>query len=149
MIEVKRTNSDDKDFQRLVRELDEYLAVINGTEHDFFSQFNKIDELQHVVVVYEDHRLAGCGAMKAFDQETMEIKRMYVHPSMRRKGIASLVLKELESWCSEEEYSRCVLETSDKMPDAINLYKARDYRIIPNYGQYKNIYCSTCFEKNL
>jgi GNAT superfamily N-acetyltransferase len=74
---------------------------------------------------------------------------MYVLPEMRRKGVADSVLKELEIWSKELGYPKCILETSIKMPDAVSFYQKSSYSIIPNYGQYKDMESSVCFEKML
>jgi putative acetyltransferase len=144
-----RTNSENKDFQKLVIALDHDLAIRNGDANDFFTQFNKIDLLHHVVVYYLENQPVGCGAVKEFNNSTMEIKRMYVQIEFRGKGVAVAVLQELENWARELGYTYCVLETGNKMPEAIGLYKKSGYRIIPNYGPYENIESSICFEKEL
>ena len=147
MTTIKRTNSDNLDFQKLVVELDKDLAQKNGDTNDFFVQFNKIDQIKNVVVVYEIDQAVACGAMKEYDNNTMEIKRMFVPLEKRGKGFASKVLQELENWSNELGYNRCILETGNKMSEAIELYKKMGYKIIPNYGQYKNVESSICFEK--
>jgi putative acetyltransferase len=130
-------------------ELDAHLAVINGTQNEFFAQYNKIDKIDHVVVAYEEAIPVGCGAMKEYEKDAMEIKRMFVPVEMRAKGIASNVLSELEKWAKELNYSKTVLETSEQLTPAIGLYKKSGYKIIPNYGQYENVATSVCFEKIL
>ncbi|GAA4842371.1 GNAT family N-acetyltransferase [Algivirga pacifica] len=147
MIRIERTNSENTDFQQLVLELDKDLAIRNGEMNDFFAQFNKIDKIQHVVVAYEGEQAVGCGAMKPLETTIMEIKRMFVPANQRGKGIASKVLRELEQWASELGYEKCLLETGDKMPEAIGLYKKNDFKVIPNYGQYAEVESSICFEK--
>lgn len=149
MITFKRTNSENKDFQNLVLELDKDLAQKNGETNDFFAQYNKIDHIKNVVVALNNNLPVGCGAMKEYDKSTMEIKRMYVSIEMRGKGVAVAVLKDLENWARELGYEKCVLETGDKMLEAIGLYKKSGYKIIPNYGQYENVESSICFEKEL
>ena len=146
---LNRTNSENKDFQDLVLELDKDLAKKNGEINDFFAQYNKIDLIKNVVVVFNDNLPVGCGAMKEYDKSTMEIKRMYVLIEMRGKGVAVAVLNDLESWARELGYKKCVLETGDKMLEAIGLYKKSGYKVISNYGQYENVENSICFEKEL
>lgn len=147
MITLLRTTSDHEDFQRLVRHLDAELAVIDGDDHAFYHQFNKTDALKYVVLAYDDQHPVGCGALKAFDAATMEVKRMFVFPEMRGHGIATRVLAELEHWAKELHLPKCVLETGKKQPDAIALYTKNGYNLIPNYGQYAGIENSVCFEK--
>lgn len=149
MITLHRTNSEDPDFIALVKLLDADLAIRDGADHAFYAQFNKIDAIRHVVLAYEGDQAMGCGAIKEFSKDTMEIKRMFVRPEGRQKGIASMVLGELERWATEMSYARTVLETGTKQPEAIELYTRRGYARIPNYGQYAGVENSLCFEKIL
>ena len=144
-----RTNSDDIDFQELVKELDIELKIRDGEEHVFYAQFNKTDKIKHVVVAYEGDIPVGCGALKEYSTDTMEVKRMFVRIDKRGNGIASGILRELETWSKELGYIKCVLETGKKQPEAIRLYEKNQYAIIPNYGQYKGVENSVCFEKEL
>lgn len=147
MYTLKRTNSDNQDFQKLVFELDKDLAIKNGATNSFFAQYNKIDLIKHVVVAYEASTAVGCGAIKEYESGVMEVKRMFVLPDTRGKGIAGKILAELQVWTKELGYNKCVLETGDKMIEAIGLYKKNNFKIIPNYGQYATIASSICFEK--
>jgi GNAT superfamily N-acetyltransferase len=149
MIKVTRTDSDDQDFIQLVKLLDADLAERDGDDHPFYAQYNKIAKIKYVVVVYADSRSVGCGAIKEYDPDSMEVKRMYTLPESRGRGIASRVLAELESWAAELSYKRCILETGKKQPEAIRLYEKNGYTLIPNYGQYAEIENSVCFEKKL
>ncbi len=149
MINILRTSSENHDFIELVRLLDADLAIRDGDKHAFYDQFNKIDNIRYVVVAYENNFPAGCGAIKEYKPDSMEIKRMYVLPEHRKKGIASKILDELETWASELLYSKCILETGKGQPEAIELYKKKGYKLIPNYGQYSGVDNSLCFEKKL
>lgn len=149
MIHTIRTDSTNPDFIQLVRLLDADLAERDGAEHGFYAQFNKIDKIKHVVVAYEAEQPVGCGAIKEYESGIMEVKRMYTLEGKRGKGIASVVLGQLETWASELGYQKCILETGWKQPEAIALYKKNGYTIIPNYGQYVGVENSVCFEKLL
>ncbi|MBL7911908.1 MAG: GNAT family N-acetyltransferase [Bacteroidia bacterium] len=149
MYTLKRTTSDDLDYQKLVVELDKDLAIRDGDEHAFFAQYNKSDSIKHVVVAYENKVAVGCGAIKEYEKDIVEIKRMFVPVEKRGKGIASVILTELEKWATELKYKKCILETGKKMPEAIQLYKKSNYDLIKNYGQYAEVESSVCFEKQL
>ena len=146
---IKRTNSDNSDFMELVKELDSDLKIRDGEEHVFYAQFNKTDKINYVVVAYEEDIPVGCGALKEYSTDIMEVKRMFVRIDKRGKGIASRMLHELEIWSKELGYKKCVLETGNKQPEAIRLYEKNQYAIIPNYGQYKGVENRVCFEKEL
>ncbi|OUS15448.1 GNAT family N-acetyltransferase [Nonlabens dokdonensis] len=147
MLQLKRVTSQNKDFQQLVKDLDAFLAVTDGDEHDFYNQFNKIEGLQYVIVAYLNEVAVGCGALRPFDKETMEVKRMFTLVDYRGKGIASQILTELESWSLELDYKKCVLETGIRQAEAIALYEKNGYKLIPCYGPYLNVENSKCFGK--
>ncbi len=149
MINIIRTNSEDKDFLALVKELDLDLSIRDGDDRAFYDQFNKLDKIKHVIIAYENGNPAGCGAIKEYSPDTMEVKRMYTPLSLRGRGIASQVLCELEKWAMELGYTKCILETGKRQPEAIALYKKNAYCVISNYGQYEEIENSVCFEKIL
>jgi GNAT superfamily N-acetyltransferase len=148
-MQVLRTNSAHADFIQLVKKLDMELAERDGEDHSFYAQFNKIDKIRNVVLLYQNGKPVSCGAIKVFDDHTMEVKRMYTVKENRGQGIASVVLTELEKWAQELAYKRCILETGLKQPEAIRLYQKNGYVLIPNYGQYAGIENSRCFEKPL
>lgn len=149
MIRCIRTDSGDKAFQNLVSGLDADLSRRDGNEHSFYAQFNHIDKIKYAVVAYEEDIPAGCGAIKEYDEDTMEIKRMYVLPAKRGLGIASAILKELEQWSAELRHGKCLLETGKRQPEAIKLYLKNGYNRVPNFGQYQHVENSLCFEKLL
>lgn len=149
MTRITRTSPENADFIALIQELDKDIEKRDGAEHSFFAQFNKTDSIKHAIVAYEGPKAVGCGAFKEYKGDIAEIKRMFVDPEDRGKGIASKILEELESWAREVNFKSCILETGKKYPEAIALYKKNGYSIIPNYGQYELIEDSVCFQKKL
>ena len=149
MLTVNRTTSTNNDFKDLVKQLDAYLKITDGDEHDFYNQFNGIENLENVVIVYRDGKPVGCGAFKPFNEKYVEVKRMYVLPEQRISGVGRLVLNTLENWAKELGYMSCVLETGKRQVEAVQFYKKCDYKAIPKYGQYVNMANSLCFKKDL
>ena len=149
MIKIIRTDSKNKDFSNLVKELDAYLKTTDGNEHEFYNQFNNIDVLNNVILAYDDQKAVGCGAFKAFENSSVEIKRMYTQPEMRGTGIASEILNALEHWAAELNYKACILETGIRQKEAVAFYKKSNYQIIKNYGQYADMDNSLCFKKSI
>jgi GNAT superfamily N-acetyltransferase len=149
MIIIKRTNSDDLDFQEFVALLDLELMIRDGEEHSFYAQFNKIDKIKHAVVAYKEDIPVSCGAIKKYEGKIAEIKRMFVKPEFRGLGIGYSILNELEQWSVELNYVECILETGKKQPEAIRLYQKAGYILIPNYGQYENVENSVCMKKSI
>ncbi|HEX8638018.1 MAG TPA: GNAT family N-acetyltransferase [Pyrinomonadaceae bacterium] len=148
-INLVRTDSDNADFRALVALLDTELKILDGAEHAFYAQFNKIDKIRHAVVAYKDKKAVGCGAFREYEPGVAEIKRMYVSGEMRKRGIAGKILAELENWAKEFDFSECILETGVKQPEAIGLYKKYGYRVMSSYGQYLNVENSVCMRKSI
>jgi len=149
LISIIRTTSDHKHFSRLVKLLDRDLNTRYGTIQAIYDQYNIVELIEAVVLVYFGPAPIACGGFKKYDSDSVEIKRMYVKPEYRGRGIASKILQELENWANEIGYSVAILETGSKQHEAINLYRKEGYDQIENYGQYKELPYSVCFKKNL
>jgi putative acetyltransferase len=149
VLKIVKTSTSNPDFIALVKSLDSYLKITDGDEHDFYNQFNNVDVLKHTVVAYQNNTAVGCGAFKAFDNETIEIKRMFTLTEFRGQGIAAQILKTLEVWAHELGYKYSILETGKRQTEAVQFYKKCKYNVIPNYGQYKDMENSLCFKKIL
>ncbi|MGC1471224.1 MAG: GNAT family N-acetyltransferase [Psychroserpens sp.] len=149
MIKLVRTDSDNTDFKTLIEELDAYLKITDGDEHEFYNQFNGVSIIKNVVVAYIASKAIGCGAFKIFNTQQVEIKRMYTKPKMRGLGVASEILTALELWAAELNFSEAILETGTRQKEAVAFYKKNDYMSIPNYAQYQNMDNSLCFKKKL
>ena len=149
MERLLRTDSKNPDFISLVTLLDADLAERDGEETLFYKQFNGISKLRHAVVLYVGGIPVACGAFKPFNDTSVEVKRMFVLPEYRGKGLATRVLTALERWAEELGHGTCVLETGLRQPEAISLYKKNGYQIIPNYPPYEGIENSVCFKRKL
>lgn len=96
-----------------------------------------------------DRRVVACGAIQALDADTAEIKRMYVRPAYRGRGIARQLLAALEELAFLAGHTVLRLETGSYLPAAIGLYQSSGYGEIPVYGEYAGNPYSVCFEKRL
>jgi GNAT superfamily N-acetyltransferase len=148
-IEFLRTSSSNPYFQLLIQALDEDLYKRNGEGQLIYRQYNQVDQIKHVMIVYLDGEPVGCGCFKKFDPETVEMKRMYVLPEMRGKQLAAKLLQELEKWAVEEGFHNAVLETGLRQVEAIRLYTVAGYLRTENYGQYIGMADSICYRKTL
>jgi GNAT superfamily N-acetyltransferase len=101
------------------------------------------------LVAFDDDQAVGCGGLRTLDDAHGEIKRMYVIPERRGTGVATAILTALEGEARGRGWSRLVLETGDRQPDAMRLYEREGYTLIPNFGYYADSPLSVCYEKNL
>jgi GNAT superfamily N-acetyltransferase len=99
------------------------------------------------VVAYEGDRPVGCGGLKRLNQQTGEVKRMYVAPEARSKGLARRLLLRLEAEARQAGYRFVRLDTGNRPPEALALYRSAGYREIPDYNG--NPAASYWFEKSL
>ncbi|HVN48133.1 MAG TPA: GNAT family N-acetyltransferase [Bacteroidota bacterium] len=146
---LARTNSDNKDFRHLTGLLDLERIILYGDVQAQYHPFNVIESLSTVVVAYQDKIPVGCGCFKSMDMKTVEIKRIFVRPEYREKGIARSIMQELERWAHDSGYSTAILETGIKQAAAIQFYSHFGYERIDNYGYYIGNANSLCMSKSL
>jgi|HubBroStandDraft_6_1064221.scaffolds.fasta_scaffold34402_3 putative acetyltransferase len=117
------------------------------------------------LVLWLDGAPAGCGAVRMLSPDGIppvgirpdgilaeavaELKRMYVVPTARGRGLSRLVLRELEARAAALGASRVVLETGDKALAALGLYESAGYARLPCFGAYAASPTSICLEKRL
>jgi putative acetyltransferase len=149
MIDIIRTNSADKSFLLLIAQLNSDLALRNGEIQNMYNQYNFIESIDTVIIATDNKVAVACGCFKIFNNDTVEIKRMYVEKEYRGKGISKKVLGRLEEWAKELGYKKSILETGIYQMEAIGLYEKSGYIRIPNYGQYAGMDTSVCMMKQL
>ena len=102
------------------------------------------------VIAYLDDEAVGCGAVRRLDTATAELKRMYVAPAARGRGIGRALVAALEQQARRLGTSRVVLETGTRLAPALRLYEAMGYTRIPLFGEYlASPETSRCFGKSL
>ena len=147
--EFIRTTSENCDFRNMVNALDEDLNQRNGDIQRQYDQYNKIDKIKHAIVIYVGEKPVGCSCFKRYNDETVEMKRMFVLPEMRGNRLAAKLLQELEQWAVEEGFTKAVLETGVRQVEAQHLYSVAGYSRTENYGQYVGMEDSLCYGKEL
>ncbi len=101
------------------------------------------------LIARNDGRAVGCGALRHISSEIAELKRMFVRPNHRGKGLSRKILERLELAAVEFGHEKIWLETGDRQPEAVGLYESSGYRRIPLFGEYVSDPHSICFEKVL
>lgn len=135
----------------LIAELDEELRKIYGKAQLESDPFNQLAADDIALVAWVGGEAVACGAYRSVSTraDVVEIKRMYVRPSSRRKGIAMKLLSQLEQHAAENGYRKAQLETGTSQPDAIALYQRQGYIRIANFPPYTDKTNSVCMEKLL
>lgn len=103
----------------------------------------------HYLAAVVGGRAVGCGGLQALAADAGELKRMYVRPAYRGRGVARQLLAALEELAFQRGHSVVCLETGTYLPAAIGLYTSCGYQPIPVYGEYVDNPYSVCFAKRL
>jgi putative acetyltransferase len=146
---VIRTTTANADFIKLVDKLDNELWNELNEDQSLYDQYNKVPDIKTAIIIYNDKKPVAIGCFKEYNNDTIEIKRMYVDKAYRGKGLSKLVLKELEKWAIENGFQYSILETSIHFDVAQNLYFKAGYVVIPNYDHYEGLEESVCMKKKL
>jgi GNAT superfamily N-acetyltransferase len=102
-----------------------------------------------VVLRDEDGAAVACGGVARWDDTRGEVKRMYVVPALRGRGLGRRILEELEAHARSFGYAALRLETGDRSRAALRLYESFGYERIPCWPPYDSRELSLCFEKRL
>ncbi len=150
MVELVARRIDDHDAAALVDALLDDLAERYGGREAFHPDPASLAPPDGVFVIARlDGVPVGCGGFRRFADEVAEIKRMYVAPAARRRGVAAALLADLEARARSLRYRSIRLETGTNQPEAMALYQGAGYRAMVPYGHYRESPMSRCFEKDL
>lgn len=145
------TDGYNKDFIVLCHELDKFLNELVGGEENRaeYIQYNKVDDIHDVVIAYENDIPVGSASFKKYDDETAEVKRVFVKKEYRGQGISNELMRMLEQRAREKGFRYFILESGEPLVSAMALYRKIGYKVIPNYGQYVDMKDSVCMKKKL
>lgn len=107
------------------------------------------------LVLALDGELVGCGSLRDLGDVaehasgTGEVKRVYVAPEVRGRGLARTLMHALEARAADRGWTRLVLEAGLQQPEAIGLYLSLGYRPVARYGEWADVPDSRCLAKGL
>ncbi len=153
-ISIRRTNPLHSDVRQLIADLDAYAQSLYPDESNHLDPVVELAK-EHVYFVgaFEDDRLIGCGAVKVMvgdaGERYGEIKRMYVRPEARGKGVGGQILMALELYLVECSITLARLETGVAQPEALGLYTKLGYATSSPFGCYAEDPLSVFMQKKL
>lgn len=149
-LKIAQVDARHDDLAFLIGKLDEELLQLYPGDEIFGIDVEDpaIDEAVFVIA-YVEGVPAGCGGIRPIDDESMELKRFYVDPSLRSRGIAKRMLDELEMKAKEMNFGVIKLETGPQQVAALQFYRKNGYHEIDRFGEYADCPSSLCFEKRL
>jgi putative acetyltransferase len=148
-LELLKTNSKSADFIELIQLLDKDLGERYGELQKQYDKHNKVDYINDVIIIYKNKVPVACGAFKEYNNNSAEIKRIFVKKENRQQGLAKLIVRKLEELVKDNGYKYALLETGIKQHEAISLYKNIGYEVIENYEPYVGNTNSVCMKKTL
>ena len=101
------------------------------------------------LIGYLEGNPVACGALRPIDGVCVEVRRMFVTAAARRKGLARVILRELEVRAAGFAYTTMRLETGNRQLSAMALYETLGFKRIAPFGAYVNDPLSICFEKTV
>ena len=141
---------DSEDAVTLITELDAYLIPLSPAESRHGYPVEKlIREGVAFFIVRQNGVPAGCGGVQLFGTEYGELKRMYVRPEFRGRGLAKLMLDHLAEYARGFGVTILRLETGIAQSEAIGLYERAGFQQIPPFGQYRLDPLSRYYEKRI
>ena len=146
-----KTDWTNTDFQGLCAKLDQFLDEVTGgvADRSKYRPHNKIEKVQDVYVIYLDGVAVGSGCYRFYDEERIEMKRIFVDSTARGLGLGKELMRRLEADARIKGFRYAILETGDILKEATHLYKRMGYKVIPNYGPYVDMPESLCMQKKL
>ena len=151
MIRVSEERPDGADALGLLEELDKHLLALPypPASRHAFSVEKLIRERVAFFVLRYDLQPAGCGGVKLFGNEYAEVKRMYVRPAFRGRGLGKAILDRLAEHARAGQARLLRLETGIYQTEAIGLYERWGFARRPPFGEYQVDPMSVYFEKSL
>lgn len=137
------------DFRSLAAKLDEYYFSLVGDIQLQYAEPNRPENMSALAVVYDGAMPIACGAWKDIGGDTAEIKRIYVVPQWRRKGIATALIRALEQNAAAAGRRKLILETAVDTEHSHRLYFSLGYQIRNYYGSPAGAENCLCFEKEI
>ena len=134
--ELRLTGGDDPKFRALVRKLDQEYVDRFGETALQYRPYNTLEKIEAACLLIVDGTPAACGAIQPLDEDTAELKRVYVLPEFRRRGLARQVVEQLELQALFHGYQFMALETGRAMPEAVALYTKLGYRETEPWGPF-------------
>jgi GNAT superfamily N-acetyltransferase len=150
-VEIVYTDGNNKDFIELCRLLDDNLDEIVGGEKQRkqYAQYNTLEDINDVILLYNDKTAVGCASFKYYDEGIAEVKRVFVRKEYRGQGISKQLMSCLEERAKNKGFYTLILETGTPLVEAMGLYNKIGYKIIENYGQYICMKESICMRKTI
>ena len=141
------TDERDERFLELVGELDRGYYERIGEELSRYDSYNEFKDPHVVILALENGAAIACASFRAFDDDSVEFKRVYVKSKYRKRHIAYNLIMQLEKLAIERHFKYSYIVTGKNNRPAIGLYEKLNYEVIDNFGQFINDDVVICMKK--
>lgn len=146
--EIKEVKNNDPDFLFLVKKLDDiHNEVVAEQRSPGANCLNHLEQYTTVLVMYIDDKPAGCVSITDVDDDEVEIGRVVVLEEYRGKGLATKLLSEIERIAKEKGAKAMILDTYNRLSNAVNLYKRLGFQEVEHFPWLSNSPYSICMRK--
>ena len=141
------TDEKDERFLELVGELDRGYYERIGDELSKYDSYNEFKDPHVVILAVDNDNVVACASYRAFGNDSVEFKRVYVKSEYRKRGIAYNLIKKLEKSAVQSDFKYSYIVTGKNNQPAIRLYEKLNYHLIDNFGQFKDDDVVVCMKK--
>lgn len=148
---LRQVDCENQDFLMLCEELDIFLnRAIGGEEkREKYKKFNHAETMDYIVIAYDNSEPVGCGALRRYSEEEVEVKRVFVRESYRGRNIGGMILEALILQAERMSFQRMILETGVFLEDSVRLYQRYGFEKTENYGAYRDMPESLCMGRGI
>ena len=148
-METILTDEKDERFKNLVAELDKGYFERIGDDLQKYESYNEFKNPHVVILALDRNDAVACASYRTFNENSVELKRVFVKREYRKRGITYCLIKELEKSIINNNFKHSYIVTGKKNFAAINLYKKLNYQTITNFGQFRDDNAVICMKKEL
>ena len=145
------TDGSNKDFICFYTRTEEYYSSLVGglQNRKAFVPYNDSESITDVLIAYIDKVPVGCAGLRKHSKTEAELKRVWVEPEYRSQHIATEMISQIEEKARKQGFKTIVLQTREKMSNAVKLYCKQGYKQIDNYPPYDELDGAICLSKEL
>ena len=144
-------NGRNQEWIRIYSKTEEYYSSLVGglQNRRAFVPYNDSESVTDVLIAYIDGVPVRCAGLRRHSNNDAELKRVWVEPEYRSQHIATDLICQIEEKARKQGFKRIVLQTREKMSNAVKLYRKRGYKQIENYPPYDKLDGAVCYSKEL
>lgn len=135
-MEIMPAGLESPELLELFSEHDEYMMEFLGEHRKYYTPYSEAEHIGRAWIVYVDGGPAGCAAYRAGEQGSAELKRVFIRPRYRGRGISKKLVRTVEDFAREQGCNTLALDTNSTLEPAVTLYRRTGFRVVFQEGKY-------------